>query len=337
MASQQVIPIRDRQTNTLLVGLRLLRLGPVLVLAVIVIAVGIAEPLFFSARNIANVAVQSSLIAVLAMGALLVIVTRGIDLSVGSTLALSGVMGAVVFRDLGSPWLTVLAILATGTLVGLVNALVYVKGRVPHPFIVTLASLTAVRGLALLVADGTPISGMPEIVQWAGSGRIGPLPVPVLIVAVLAVLLHLFSTRVVWGRWIYALGGNPDAAREVGIPTQRVTMSVYIISGLCAGIAGLLTAGRTDAGAPAAGNLAELDAIAAVIIGGASFFGGRGTIFNAVVGSLIIGVVRNGMNLLGVDVYVQLVVVGVIIVLAVQLDVLRQRFEGKFRALEAAK
>jgi ribose transport system permease protein len=210
-----------------------------------------------------------------------------------------------------------------------------VKGKMPHPFIPTLASLYAARGLALVISDGRPIPGMSPIVVFLGSGYIGPIPMPVIVVAVLAALAIIVTRRLKWGRWIYAVGGDKEAARRTGIPVDRVLISVFVISGLMAGFAGVLTAGRTDAGFPTAGELEELTAIAAVIIGGASFFGGRGTVINVIVGALIIGVIQNGLNLLNVNVYYQLVATGVIVVIAVELDVLRRRLEQRFRTLQA--
>jgi ribose transport system permease protein len=317
-------------------GLALVRTGPVLILVLLALAFWALEPLFLTERNVRNVLVQSSVIAALALGQLLVILTRGIDLSVGSVVALSTVVGALVFRDVsaaGAP--VILAMLLCGLACGLVNGLVFVKGRVPHPFIVTLAMLSVARGLALMLSDGSALPGMPDAVVTAGSGRIGAVPVPPLIVLAIGLVLLVLTTRLVWGRWIYAVGGDPQAAREVGVPVNAILISVYAISGLTAGAAAVITAGRTNSGFPTAANLAELDAIAAVIIGGASFFGGRGSVVNALVGALIVGVIRNGLNIMGVEVFVQYVVVGVVLVLAVQLDVLRTRLEARLQAAEA--
>lgn len=317
-------------------ALRVVRLGPVLILVAICLAVALIEPLFLTGRNIANVGVQASLVATIAMGQLVVVLTRGIDLSIGSCMALSTVVGALAFRDWNmGGFATLLAIVGSGAAIGFVNGLAFVKGRVPHPFIVTLAMLSVARGLALMLSDGVPISGMPPLVRWAGSGWLGPLPAPVLITTLLAVALWVATTRLVWGRWVYCYGGNPDAARDLGVPTDRVLVSVYVVSGLCAGIAGLITAGRTNSGFGTAGQLAELDAVAAVIIGGASFFGGRGSVVNALSGALIITVVRNGMNLVGVSTYWQLIVIGLVVVGAVRMDVLRMGLEARFRGQEA--
>ncbi len=317
-----------------------LRLGPLLILVLIVVILANLSPVFFTPGNLGNVLAQSSAIAILAIGQLLVILTRGIDLSVGSNLALSAVVGAVVFGATGNGLLTILAMIGTGAAVGAANGFGYVFGKLPHPFIVTLATLSIARGLALGISGGQPISGMPEAVQFIGGGNAGPvapwLPNSAFLVAVVAILATILLTKVVWGRWIYAVGGSPEGARRLGIPRDWVTVSVYILSGLLAGVAAIVTSGRLNAGSPTFGDLAELDSIAAVVIGGASFLGGRGNVGNALVGALMIGVIRNGMNLLNVQAFLQLIVIGVVIFLAVESDVIRGRLEGRFRVLKAA-
>ncbi len=314
-----------------------LRAGPALILLLLIIAVGLTTPVFLTSRNVGNVFSQTSVIAVLALGQLLVIVTRGIDLSVGSTIALSGVVGAIVFAHTHSSVLVIAAIVGTGLAVGAANGLIYVYGRVPHPFIVTLATLSIVRGIALWAANGTLISGMPSIVDTIGGGSIHWLPYSIFAVVGLALLCLLGTTRLVWGRWLYAVGGNPEAARRSGIPTRRVLVTVYVLSGLAAGIAGLLTAGLIDAGSPTAGDLAELDSIAAVIIGGAAFAGGRGNVGNALVGAFTIGVIRNALNLHNVDPFYQLMAIGVVVLAAVEADVLRGAIEGRVRVAQAMR
>jgi len=330
-------PTRSQRADRgLRIGLRLLRIGPLLILIGIVAVMAILSPFFLTTRNLGNVLAATAAIAVLSMGQLLVILTRGIDLSVGSTLALASVVGALVFTSIDSGPVVVLAMLATGLLVGAINGIVYVKGRLPHPFVITLAMLSIARGLALWLSGGQPIRGMPEVVNVIGGGSIGWLPVSAIVVLGLAVVVFVLTTRIVWGRWIYAVGGNPDAGRRTGIPVNKVLISVYVLSGLAAGIAGIITAGRLNAGSPTFGELAELDSIAAVVIGGASFLGGRGNVLNALVGALMIGVIRNGMNLLAVDAFFQLIVSGVVIVIAVEADVLRGYLEDRFRVAEAA-
>jgi ribose transport system permease protein len=316
----------------------LLRAGPVLILIILILIIASLIPVFITPRNIGNVLAQSAVISVLALGQLLVILTRGIDLSVGSTLALSTVVGAMVFQSVDSGPAVMAAMLGAGLAVGLLNGLLFVKGRIPHPFIVTLAMLTFARGVALWLSEGRPIQGMPPVVRTIGGGSVFEwLPVSTFVVVAAALAVAILTTRVVWGRWIYAVGGNPEGARRAAIPTSAVLISVYALCGLAAGVAGLLTAGRTNAGAPTFGALSELDAIAAVIIGGASFLGGRGHVGNALVGAAMIGVIRNAMNLANLDSYYQLMVVGVVIVVAVELDVLRSRVEARVRVIRAAR
>jgi ribose transport system permease protein len=311
-----------------------IKLGPFLILVLLVIAMSIASPDFFTERNLQNLSVQSASICILALGMLLVIITRGIDLSVGSVLSLCSVIGASVYDGRFSSGLWVIAaMLVTGTVIGAVNGTVYVKGRIPSPFIVTLAMLSVASGLAFSISNGQPNIGMPPAVNWVGSSYIGAIPVAPILVAVIAGLVWALTRRMTWGRWIYAIGGNPEAAERVGIPVTRVLISVYVFAGLAAGIAAVIVSGRTDSGFPTAGTLAELDAIAAVIIGGAAFTGGRGGVSNAIVGALTLGVIRNGLNLLGVDPFIQIVIIGLTIVAAVELDVIRSGVEGRFRAL----
>jgi ribose transport system permease protein len=242
-----------------------------------------------------------------------------------------------VFTHVDSSVLVILAILGTGAAVGLANGLVYVVGRIPHAFIVTLASLSIARGIALWAAHGTLIPGMPHGVDVVGGSQRVWLPNSTFVVLGFALVVLVLTTFLVWGRWLYAIGGNPEAARRTGIPIKRVLIAVYVISGLAAGLAGLITAGQTDSGSPTFGELAELDAIAAVIIGGAAFAGGRGHVGNALVGAFTIGVIRNALNLHNVDAFYQLIVIGVVILVAVEADVIRGHLEERFRVAQAAR
>ena len=322
-------------------ALRIVQTGPVLILALVVVVMSALSPFFLTERNITNLGFQTSIVAVLALGQLLVILTRGIDLSVGAVVALGGVIGGIVAGGAagGSTSshgaLVIVAMLACGAGVGLLNGTILIAGRVMNPFIVTLGMLSIVRGAALVISDAQTVTGMPEAVQTAGTGLIGPLPVPAVLVAGLALVAWVMLTRTQWGRWIYAVGGDPDAARRVGIPVDRVLLSVYILCGLAAGVAAMLVAGRTNAGSPTAGQLLELDAITAVVIGGASFFGGRGSVFNVIAGALIIGVIRNGLNLLDVTPFWQSIAIGVLVIASLEIDVLRQRLEDRLRVAQA--
>ena len=322
-------------------SLRLVQTGPVLILGLVVAAMTALSPYFLTERNITNLGFQTSIVAVLALGQLLVILTRGIDLSVGAVVALGGVVGGIVAGGAAGGAasshgaLVLLAMIACGAGVGLLNGTILIAGRVMNPFIVTLGMLSIVRGAALVISDAETATGMPPAVQTMGTGLIGPLPVPAVLVAGLAFVAWVMLTRTQWGRWIYAVGGDPDAARRVGIPVDRVLLSVYVLCGVTAGVAAVLVAGRTNAASPIAGQLLELDAITAVVIGGASFFGGRGSVFNVIAGALIIGVIRNGLNLLDVTPFWQSIAIGVLVIASLEIDVVRGRLEERLRVAHA--
>ncbi len=328
---------RTGGTAVIALGLRLVSIGPLLILAILIAAISLLTPYFLTPINIRNILAQTAVIAIVALGQHLVILTRGIDLSVGSNLALATVVGGLLFKVTDSTVLVVLAILAAGALVGFVNGAVYVFGRLPHPFIITLATLSICRGLALELSVGhTTMRGMPDVVVAVGSGETVGIPNSFFVVVAVALAIFVMAKAMVWGRWTYAVGGDPDAAVEMGIPVKWVLLSTYVISGLCAGVGAVVLAGRTAASSPLYGNLLELDTIAAVIIGGASFLGGRGHIGNALIGAVMIGVIRNALNLLDVDVFFQMIAIGLVIVVAVEADVLRNYLEGHARTIQAA-
>ena len=317
-------------------GLKLLNFGPLLILLALIGIVALITPSFLKPINIANILAQTAVIATVAMGQHLVILTRGIDLSVGANLALATVIGGLVFRVADSSLLVIVAMLVAGAAVGLVNGMFYVYGRLPHAFIITLATLSICRGLALELAVGhTTMRGMPDGVGYIGDTSFLGIPNSFFVVFLVVLLALLLSKGMVWGRWIYAVGGDPQAALSVGIPVKKVLLSVYVLSGLCAGIGAVLLAGRTGASSPLYGDLLELDSIAAVIIGGASFLGGRGHIGHALIGAVMIGVIRNALNLNNVDVFFQMIAIGVVIVIAVEADVLRSWLESKSRVMQA--
>ena len=319
--------------------LQILQIGPALILIILSLVVWSLKPAFFSTANIQDVLIQSSVVAILAMGELIVIITGGIDLSVSATMALATVIGWSLFqiRLFQNGAYIVGSMVVVGLVVGLANGLIYVKGKVPHPFIVTLATLSIASGLALTISKGQAESGMPSVVNTLGNGFVGVVPVPAIVLLVVAVAAWWITRNTRWGRWIYATGGNPEAAKRVGIPVGKVLISVYVISGLAAGIGAVLTAGSIDGGSA---TLAEdpvtlLNAIAGVIIGGASFFGGRGNVWNAIIGALTIGVIENGLALENVSPFAESIFVGVTILVAVELDVLRSVLERRIRALRA--
>jgi ribose transport system permease protein len=318
----------------------MLRLGPGFILVVLLIAMATLSSFFLTGRNIQNLGVQSSIVAVLALGQLLVIVCRGVDVSVGSVVALSGVLGVTVA---GTSWASgatvIVAMVGAGLAVGATNAFFIVKGRIPQPLIVTVATLGVARGIALLISGGNTSTGLPPAVNSLGSGFVWVIPAPVIVVVGLTFLFFVLTTRTRYGRWLYAVGGNPEGARRVGLPVNKIVASAYMLCGLTAGIAGVLTAGRTDTGSPDAGTLLELDAITAVVIGGASLFGGRGSVLNVVIGALILGTIRNGLDLLGVAPFWQTIAIGSAVLLALELDVVRGAIEERLRvrqSMEAA-
>jgi ribose/xylose/arabinose/galactoside ABC-type transport system permease subunit len=271
--------------------------------------------------------------ALLALGMYLVILTAGIDLSVGSVMALA-IMLLAMADQAGWPWPIVILIgPAVGTLIGLINGLGITLLRLPHPFIMTLGTLNTVRGICYLVSDGHPVSGISDPVRFIGTadiplpfgGEFAVIPVSAILLLVCYFGVAIFLQRVSLGRHIFAVGGNPQAARVSGINVDGVLVFVYATSGFFAGLAALLMAGRTGSGYPNLGIGAELDAIAAVIIGGASFFGGRGTVLGVFAGVLVMGLLRNGLNLMDISAFWQQTLIGIVILLAVWIDVLRRR------------
>jgi ribose transport system permease protein len=293
----------------------------------------LAQPeIFLTERNIFNIFRQTAFYQMLALGQFIVIVTAGIDLSIGSVMALA-MMGAAILSEGGAMWPVVMVVpLLIGLAVGSVNGLGLTKLHMPHPFIMTLGMMFVARGATYLISDGRPITGMPPEVSWLGSGNIGVLglnvPVSFVIVLVTFAIAWVFLQHLRTGRHIFALGGNPQAARVSGVNVDRTLVIAYALCGFLAGFAGLLLAGRTNSGFPNAGEGDELVAISAVIIGGASFFGGRGTVLGVFAGVLVIGMLRNLLNLSNVQVFWQQVLIGVVIIAVVAFDVLRRRISA---------
>ncbi|MFQ5822782.1 MAG: ABC transporter permease [bacterium] len=305
------------------------QLGPLLALVVLIIILSFTSPYFFTIDNLLNIFRQSSVNALLALGQLLVIITAGIDLSVGSILGLCIV---IVAKALKAGWpitSSIACCFAVGIGVGWLNGILLTKLKLPHPFISTLGTMNVARGLALIISGGFPISDLPDSFRIWGASSIGIIPMPVILVLFVYLVSHFFLNQSIAGRDIYAIGGNKQAAFYSGIPVKQRLVMVYTLSGTMAAIAAIILAGRMNSGYPLAGMGAELDSIAAVIIGGASFFGGVGTVWGTLVGALIMGVLRNGLNLLNVSTYWQTVVIGAVIVWAVWFDVLRQRLTKK--------
>lgn len=286
------------------------------------------SPYFFTADNILNVTLQTSITAIIAAGMTFVILTAGIDLSVGAMVAFSGVIATSVLKlDLPFSISFPLALCA-GLIVGIFSgslAGMFVTRFNITPFIVTLSLMTIWRGASYMYTDGRPIWGLPDEFSFLGSGRVFGVPIPTIIMFGVYIVAYTLLKHTKFGRYVYAVGGNKEASRLAGIDVNRTLFSVYIISGVLAAISGVLLASRMNSGQPNAGLMYEMDVIAAVVVGGTSLFGGRGSIVGTFLGAMLIGVLRNGLNLLNVGSYVQMVILGVVILLAVLLDQVRMK------------
>ncbi|ASK66207.1 sugar ABC transporter permease [Brachybacterium avium] len=297
--------------------------GALVGLILLCIGLFIATPSFLTVPNLINIGIQASVVAILAFGMTFVIVTAGIDLSVGSVAALGAVVSAYSFASLNLPGILTLVVgLLIGALAGAISGLSIAYGKLPS-FIATLAMMSVARGLTLVVSNGTPITTSKSVSFMGGS--LGGFPVPILAMVVAGVVCWFILTRTVLGRSMYAIGGNEEAARLSGLPVKKILVIVYALSGLFAGLAGMVLAGRLSSAGPQAGVGYELDAIAAVVIGGASLAGGSGRATGTLVGAILLAVIRNGLNILNVSSFWQQVVIGLVIALAVGFDVLRRK------------
>lgn len=276
-------------------------------------------PSFLTVANITNVFTQVSVNAIIAVGMTFVILTGGIDLSVGSTLAISGAIAASVIKSTGNVFLAIIAASIVGILVGFVNGFLIAKGKL-QAFIATLATMTIFRGLTLVFTNGTPISKLPESFLNIGNAKLGFIPIPVLITVVVAAISIYVLSQTRFGRYLYALGGNEESAKLSGINTDKIKMLTYVVSGFVSAIAGVIITSRIGSASPNAGTGFELDAIAAVVIGGTSLAGGEGKISGTIIGALIIGILNNGLNLMNVSPFYQSIVKGLVILIAVLLD-----------------
>jgi ribose transport system permease protein len=297
--------------------------GILFVLIALCVILSIVAPRFLTLRNVTNVVRQFSVIAIMSVGMTYVIITAGIDLSVGSIIALSGCMTAWFLVEGYPIWLSVLIGLALGTLTGIVNGLLIVKVRLA-PFIATLGTMGIARGVVLALTMGYPIQPFPEAFEVIGRGYLGPIPIPVVIMTVVVIAGHIFLSRTTIGRYIYYVGSNPTAARLSGLNVGRILILVYTVAGLLSGLAAVVLVSRLTSAQSNMGTGWELDAIAAVVIGGTSLAGGEGSVLGSLIGAALMGVIKNALILLGVNVYWQSVVIGIVIVLAVALDAWRQ-------------
>ncbi len=311
------------------------RYGIVLALVLLCAILAVISENFLTTRNILNVLRQSSINGILAVGMTFVILTRGIDLSVGSVVALAGIVAASFATTSGAamvaggPYPAILAImvgLAVGMAAGGVTGLAVARFAVPA-FVATLGMLSAARGLTLLYGNGRPVPALTPEFRWIGTGDILGIPMPVVLFALVFAVSWWVLGYTRFGRYVYAVGGNPHAAKVSGINVRRIRFMVYVISGALAGLGGMILAARTGSALPQAGIAYELDAIAAVVIGGTSLAGGVGRVTGTVIGALLIGVLNNGLDLMGVDSNYQQVFKGVLIVAAVMLDRARHKRE----------
>lgn len=284
---------------------------------------------FLTQNNVFNILRQNASNLFLATGMTMVIILGGIDLSVGSVIALSGCIAAGCVVNMGLPEAVgFLVAILIGAVVGMFNGFVICKTNIP-PFIVTLASMNITKGIALVYTQGAPIRCMTDAFKFPGAGYVGPVPTPVILMLIIFVIAVMLVNRTHFGRHIYAVGGNAQAASFSGINVQKVKFWVYTFTGIMAGLAGVVIASRLYSGQPRSGEGAEMDAIAAVVVGGTSMSGGSGRLGGTLIGVLIIGVLNNGLNLMGVDSNWQYIVKGLVILLAVYLDFIRNRKAGR--------
>lgn len=293
--------------------------GTLIGLMIVTIVFWILSPYFLTVSNVMNIAEQTSINALIAVGMTFVIITAGIDLSVGSIVAVSGVVMAGALQGGLSDALGILVGLLIGVTCGLTNGLLISYGRLP-PFIATLGMMSVARGAALFYTEGRPISGFSQGFRFLATGELAGIPAPVILMVVVYVIAHVVLKRTKLGRYTYAIGGNEEAANLSGVNTKMIKTIVYGISGLLSALAAVVLTARLNSAQPIAGMMYELDAIAAVVIGGTSLMGGEGKISGTLIGAFIMGILRNGLNLLGLSSFTQQIIIGSVIILAVLID-----------------
>lgn len=324
------------------IGEIMFKLGPLLALAILIIVFSIALPdNFLRTGNLMNILKQTSINCLIASGMLIVLITAGIDLSVGSNCVLAACTIGVLVQNFGitNPFILIVGGILVSTLAGVTNGLLLTRLELPHPFVSTLGMKNVLLGLALLITSSTAIGftgkGVDSVL-FIGKQTIGDFPLSFILVIVVYGAFHIFLNHTVLGRQIYCVGGNAEAARLSGIHSKNVLTFVYGLSGFMCGLAGLVLVGRVATANATAGTTYDTDAIAACIIGGASFTGGKGTIWGTMIGALLIGTIRNGLNLFGTKNDVQYIVIGFVIILAVTIDVTRNKLEARARKLAAS-
>jgi len=293
-------------------------------LILIVVLLSFLTDNFLSTSNLLNVLRSVSINGIIACGMTFVILTGGIDLSVGSIVAISGVVAAGVFNGTKSSLIAALVCLGIGILLGLFNGVMIAYGKVPA-FIQTLVTMTAARGATYLYSQGLPISGVGGFIEGVGRGYTLNIPNPVLLTAIVFIICWYLLNETIIGRYTYAIGGNEECTKLSGVRVKLYKMLSYVISGICASLGAIILIGRLNSGQPSMGDSYEMDAIAAVVIGGTSLSGGSGTVLGTLIGALIIGVLLNGMNMLGLDSYMQYIVKGIVILFAVLLEIRREK------------
>ncbi|MEJ5927386.1 ABC transporter permease [Corynebacterium sp. H128] len=297
--------------------------GALVGLIVLCVALFIATPHFLTVNNFVNIGIQAATVAILAFGMTFVIITAGIDLSVGSVAALGAMVSASFFGSTSLPgWVTLLIGLIIGAMAGMICGMATAFGKIPS-FIATLAMMSVARGATLVISQGSPMP-TADSVNFLGS-TVGGVPIPIVMMVLAGLICWFILERTVLGRSMYAIGGNLEAARLSGLPVKKIQITVFALSGLFASLAGLVMAGRLSSAQPQAGVGYELDAIAAVVIGGASLAGGSGKATGTLVGAMLLAVIRNGLNLLNVSSFWQQIVIGLVIALAVGFDVIRNK------------
>jgi ribose transport system permease protein len=294
-------------------------------LIVVFVALSFASPYFLTSNNLFNVCVQIAVVAILAVGQTMVILTAGIDLSVGSVAGLSGVVGSMAMANWGMPMtLGIVVGILVGAVAGTGNGLLVTRAGLP-PFIATLGMMSIARGCALLFTDGRPVSGFDAAFRGIATAKLAGIPSPVYVTIAVYLFAHFVLSETRFGRYVYSMGGNEEATRLSGVNVALHKTLVYGVSGLASAVAAVLLTARLNSAQPIAGIMYELDAIAATVIGGTSLMGGEGTLGGTLVGALIMGVLRNGLNLLGVSSFLQQIVIGGVIVVAVLLDTVLKR------------
>lgn len=313
-------------------------LGPLMAAVLLAVVLSVASSKFLTSANLMNILRQSSINIIVGAGMLFCLLGAGIDLSQGSIVGFSmGMMTILYMKEVNSAFLMIVLPIVVGALCGLINGLLFTKLQLPHPFVSTLGMMEALRGLTLLTTNAKQVSGFPAAVTWLGSANVLGIPVCFIVVVILSLLIGLFLNKTAIGREIYSVGGNKEAARLAGINIDKTLTITYIMSGLLCGIASVILVGRVGATYPLAGEGYEMDAVAACVIGGASFNGGKGTMAGTFIGAIIMAEIKNGLNLLGAASDIQQIVVGIVVILAVMVDVVRTRNAEKSRRMQQAK